>query len=291
MKPLTPQEKLEINGKSIIIDEHIHSGYCTQVYHAKDESLGIPVIVKRFTDSGPIQKSAYDASNRYWKEVRAKLCTLLVPDILYCDNNFQLTEYVPGKNLEDCCEALVGISVPYVKKIVEDTLRKIAILVEHGLVHADIKPANLVLLPGNDQSLISTLIDFDFMRPRKENNGGISFGTPWFKSPEQSRGEYSETSDAYSLAITAIELLHGDKRFSLASLGDCTDRRRESWPIQDAKEIIQKQLIQDAPEYRRDIHGLLNFIFACLEWDHQKRPQSAKEMSQILWDTGNITEV
>lgn len=37
MKPFTPQERLVINGKPIIIDKHIHSGYGTQVYRAKTE--------------------------------------------------------------------------------------------------------------------------------------------------------------------------------------------------------------------------------------------------------------
>lgn len=68
-------------------------------------------------------------------------------------------------------------------------------------------------------------------------------------------------------------------------------RRSPIWPFPNTKEEIRRQLLKIFPEHARSIHGLLNFIFSCLKTNHLKRPQSTKEMSQILWDTGNITEI
>ena len=83
-----------------------------------------------------------------------------------------------------------------------------------GILHRDLKPGNIML--RKDDSI--GLIDFGLakrMRLRMELTGsGEIFGTPYYMSPEQGRGdEVDARSDIYSLGVIFYEMLTGGKPF------------------------------------------------------------------------------
>ncbi len=263
----------------------------TEVYLSTDLHTLQPIILKKFERSS-IQDQAHIAFS-LWKHVRGALTNLLAPDILEFDVSHQLSEFIPGGDLYIVEERLDSIEVPLIRYVIKNILFQIEVLMEQGLVHSDVKPGNIVLLPSNDQGLIVTMIDFDFMQPLR-NPSHLPFGTPYFMSPEALDGEPSSTSDAFSLAMTALDLLNPP---NLAACGiedneqDLSRRRYYDWPFSHAKNELQKQLLRCTPHYESEIHGLLNFVFSCLKLDPLKRPQSAKEMRDILMDTGNLVAV
>jgi serine/threonine-protein kinase len=84
---------------------------------------------------------------------------------------------------------------------------------EAGLVHRDIKPGNLMLLPDGEVKLL----DFGVAKPESEiessedRDGGalVVVGTPEYMAPEQARGAADARSDVYGLAAVLYELLTG----------------------------------------------------------------------------------
>jgi serine/threonine protein kinase len=89
---------------------------------------------------------------------------------------------------------------------------------EHGIVHRDVKPANL-LFDGADRLQV---VDFGIARVIDETMGmtapGTVLGTAGYLSPEQAQGrETTAASDRYALAVVAYELLTGRRPFARES--------------------------------------------------------------------------
>jgi eukaryotic-like serine/threonine-protein kinase len=85
---------------------------------------------------------------------------------------------------------------------------------ERGVVHRDIKPGNFLL----DNGRVLHVADFGIARLQSEDTittSGQLFGTAAYLAPEQAMGlEATSATDRYSLAVTAFELLSGEKPFS-----------------------------------------------------------------------------
>ncbi|TDL22269.1 kinase-like protein, partial [Rickenella mellea] len=95
-------------------------------------------------------------------------------------------------------------------------LSGVEFLHNRGVVHNDIKPANILL----SRKHVPVLVDFGFAeRYEKESKGAflssLSYGTPEYLSPERARGNLHDTrkSDMWSLGITFFEVLIGRTPF------------------------------------------------------------------------------
>lgn len=88
---------------------------------------------------------------------------------------------------------------------------------EHGVLHRDIKPHNVIV----DQANQPQLLDFGLAKRLDEDSTatveGAMLGTPAYMSPEQARGDLQRIgphSDQYSLAAVLYQLITGEKPFS-----------------------------------------------------------------------------
>lgn len=119
--------------------------------------------------------------------------------------------YVPNGTLAQA--ELLGDS-PRVREVLGQILDALAYVHEHGVVHRDVKPENVLF----DQVGRARLADFGVSRSievvSRHTKAGETFGSSLYMSPEQARGELPDgRSDLYSVGAIAYELLVGQPPF------------------------------------------------------------------------------
>ncbi len=120
-------------------------------------------------------------------------------------------EYVAGRELKAVLSE-GPLPLSRVRHIFSQILAGLQAAHEHGVVHRDIKPQNIFVLPDG----LTKVGDFGIAR--LDDTGltrtGSSFGTPSYMSPEQFTGEPADRrSDLYSAAAVLYEMLAGAKPF------------------------------------------------------------------------------
>jgi serine/threonine protein kinase/uncharacterized protein YjbJ (UPF0337 family) len=100
-----------------------------------------------------------------------------------------------------------------------------------GIVHRDVKPANVFLAEGADGALFAKLIDFGISKDLRSacfvSEEGTLIGTPGYMAPEQACGwndEIDERTDQFSLALLVYEMLTGERPFASATLAETLRR-------------------------------------------------------------------
>jgi serine/threonine protein kinase len=132
---------------------------------------------------------------------------------------FLVMEYLTGRDfnaeLKRRGALPAGEVVLYLRQVARALDRAHAL----GIVHRDLKPQNLFLTKRDDGSPLVKILDFGIAK--LTDNGGASseltqdgavFGTPWYMSPEQARGQtgkISPATDLWALGLIAFRLLTG----------------------------------------------------------------------------------
>ncbi len=131
-------------------------------------------------------------------------------------------EWVPGTDVAKLlADHPGGLDRDQVVAIVSGVAAGLDAAHRHGLTHRDVKPANILITPGEAGAI--KLGDFGIARAIEDASGltgtGMAVGTMRYASPEQINGGVVDArSDEYSLAATAFELLTGAPPFSAESL-------------------------------------------------------------------------
>jgi serine/threonine-protein kinase len=145
-----------------------------------------------------------------------------------------------------------------------------------GLVHRDVKPANLhVCVLGMELDFVK-LLDFGLVHDVEHDerltlDGSIT-GTPAYLAPESaSRSHFDARSDLYSLGCVAYWLLTGTTVFSGETAAAVLAAH-----IRDQPEPPSRRTELPIPKELEDV------ILACLAKDPDARPQSAEALSRML---------
>ncbi len=244
----------------------IGTGGMGAVYRAHDERLGRPVAVKVQTvDVG--DERVFRARFRREATSAARIHHPRVATIYDVGEHrgapYLVMELVPGGNLQ---ERLAGGRPPLAQALDWISQAAEALDAAHaaGVVHRDVKPANL-LLDADDGIKVA---DFGIARVLEDTAGGLTaagtvLGTSGYTSPEQAEGRpVGPPGDVYSLAAVAFELVTGERPFAgrtgvaelAAHVNDpvpsARDRRDDLPPGIDA--VLARGLAKDPDDRVRD---------------------------------------
>jgi serine/threonine protein kinase len=184
---------------------------------ATDTVLDRPVVIKllaeRFAEDESIRR-------RFTREAlaAARLSsapnTVTIFDVGETEEGrpFIVMEYLPGGSLDDRLQR--GAVEPEQALVwLGQAARALDAAHAHGIVHRDVKPANLLL---DDDGAVH-VADFGVARATDLDPltvAGTVVGTAGYLSPEQARGESADAaSDRYALGVVAFELLTGERPF------------------------------------------------------------------------------
>jgi serine/threonine-protein kinase len=110
--------------------------------------------------------------------------------------------------------------------VIRQAARSLAEAHQRGLVHRDVKPANLFVLSAGEAPDFVKVLDFGLVReltrpPGEDTREGITLGTPAYMAPEQFLGaDVTAASDVYALGATLYFLLTGVPPFDDRGGGD-----------------------------------------------------------------------
>lgn len=285
-----PNDTKVIGGRPYEIIHVIDRNPRTAVYRALS-SDGEPVILKRLRDRDTALHAQRAFSILQGSRDRLKLAG--IPDILFCDDEWKVSTFVEGVCGYEYASDQQGLTIPQICAFVQSALCPIEAYMDEELVHGDLKPSNFIvdINPDNMPDHVVP-IDHDILGrvgPASINPARIH-GTSRFMAPEQCFGQYHKTTDIFSLAVTALDFLASKRhRFSLRRIGYFNDRRSSferraygTWLDPEARTFLERQLATTAPQHEDASRRLLECIFLCVRNNSGKRPQTAKEIAQIL---------
>ena len=180
-------------------------------------------------------------------------------------------QYVPGRSLQERLDRRGPLSLPEVLRIGMQTAAGLAAAHAQGLVHRDVKPANILLENGVERV---KLTDFGLARAADDaslTQSGVVAGTPQYMAPEQARGEAADhRADLFSLGSVLYAMCAGHPPF-----------RAES-PL-----AVLRRVCDDEPRPLREINPevpawLEAIVARLLAKDPAGRFQSAAEVADLL---------
>ncbi|MBZ0293666.1 MAG: protein kinase [Anaerolineae bacterium] len=202
-----------LNGRYRLVAQQ-GSGGMAVIYRATDMSLGRTVAVKILRPSLITNDATF--LNRFRDEARA-IANLSHPNIVTVHDvgddgqtHYIVMEYVEGQDLKKIIRTETVLSVKRTLDLAIQICDGIGFAHRAGLVHADVKPQNILITVDDrvkvtDFGIAQVLTDTQPLQ-RQE----VVWGSPHYFSPEQARGEKpTPASDVYSIGIVIFEMLTG----------------------------------------------------------------------------------
>jgi eukaryotic-like serine/threonine-protein kinase len=198
--------------------QRIGRGGMGDIYRATDEALGRAVAVKVLGEHYAQDESVRE---RFAREALAAARLSGRPHVItifdvgeWEDRPYIVMEYLGGGSLDDAIRKRGAVEPGQAVEWLEQAGAALDAAHSEGVVHRDVKPANLLLdRDGNVHVAdfgVASAAGLDSM-----TKTGTVVGTAGYLSPEQAQGEpATPASDLYGLAVLAFELLTGERPFS-----------------------------------------------------------------------------
>ena len=203
------------------------------VWEATDPQMRRRVAVKELVlPPTNAERPRRDRIERFYREARAAgamshPAIVTIHEVGEDDGRYFIAmEYLEGQTLRERLVALDGLPLPLgeATRIAAVLCDALGYAHEHGIIHRDIKPDNVHLLPDGRVKLA----DFGIARIAYEESLTVSgqlLGTPSYMSPEQVTGRSLDArSDLFSLGVVLYEMLAGKKPFRGDSIVTITYR-------------------------------------------------------------------
>ncbi|MCC6155209.1 MAG: serine/threonine protein kinase, partial [Candidatus Hydrogenedentes bacterium] len=251
----------------------IGRGAMGTVYLARDVALGRPVALKVLL--GSLARNPAMVRG-FYREAQAA-APLRHPNIvrvytagIESGTPYIAMEYVPGEPLDRFLRRKGQVSWQAALYVGAQVAEALHCAHEAGIVHRDVKPANILL----DRQGRVRLTDFGIARVCTVENSSAEpkiIGTPQYMSPEQCAGdEVAHGTDLYSLGVTLYQMISGRMPFKADS----------------AQELMRRIASDDAPRLNRimpDVpDDVARLVAHLLQKDPAQRPASAREVCQSI---------
>ena len=263
------------------LEEIIGEGGMGVVYRGHHAMLRRPTAIKMLT----VEKVNETSIARFEQEVQIT-CKLNHPNTVAIYDYgrtpegvfYYAMELLDGINLQSLVEKYGPQPEGRVIAILRQVCGSLYEAHSQGLVHRDIKPANIMLNRRGGEPDVAKVLDFGLVKAinddrnaRRSENGAS--GTPLYMSPEaiQAPDSVDARSDLYAVGAVGYFLLTGQPVFTAASLVELCQQHLTAIP-QSPHERLGRSI---SPE-------LEAALLACLDKNRARRPQTARDLTQML---------
>ena len=261
--------------ESYLLEEECGVGGGAVVYRSLDVTLDREIAIKIFKESS--DTSLFTKIFLHEGRVAASLNHSGIVPIYSCGQSegkcFLIMQYMPNGTLEDQIKKNSPLKISQVLTWMLDTSIALQYALQAGVVHHDVKPANILLDSDNsakisDFGLAYALHDAQSHSLLSELS---SYGSPDYVSPEKvENGSEDDKGDVFSLGVTFYELLTGRKPYKHAREDD------------DILEVRSCSKVLDPSEIRPEISiNLSKFVMRMMDPDPARRPEYDKIIAEI----------
>jgi eukaryotic-like serine/threonine-protein kinase len=254
--------------------EVLGSGGFGIVLKAFDETLHRVVAIKVMA---PQLAAVGSARKRFSREARAAAAVthehVVTIHAVEEDHDppYLVMQYVAGASLQERIDRTGPMQVKEILRIGMQAAQGLAAAHAQGLIHRDVKPANILLENGVERV---KLTDFGLARMADDasvSQSGVIAGTPLYMAPEQARGEELDArADLFSLGSVLYAMCTGHPPFRAGS------------PL-----AVLRRVCEETPRPVRDVNPdvpdwLAEIVAKLHEKDPARRFQSAAEVADLL---------
>jgi eukaryotic-like serine/threonine-protein kinase len=212
-----------------IVENLVGIGGMGQIFKAHDPDIGRPVAIKLISTELMSGIARADYIKRFRREAQAA-ARCAHPNIvaiydfaLHEGQPFIAMEFVHGASLRQALDAAPVMAIPDAVRIMLQVLDALSSAHDQGVVHQDVKPANIMLTPD----MRVKVADFGISRffNAEVTITTSSMGTPNYMSPEQCRGgPVDGRSDLFAAGATLFEMVAGERAFPGRNMAEVTHR-------------------------------------------------------------------
>jgi serine/threonine protein kinase len=205
------------------------------VWLAEDLRLGRPVALKTLRSSGRSDAGAR-ALAALRKEARL-LAAVRHPNIVQVHawrqaggEHYLVLQYVAGGSLADRVRQEGPLPWQLAGRYTADAADGLLEVHARGIIHRDVKPANLLWDPETEEALLT-----DFGVSARLAESGTAAGTPFYMPPEAFEGHVGPAQDVYGLAASLFWLVTGSVPFPAPAREQLVAQVRRGLPDPDAR--------------------------------------------------------
>jgi eukaryotic-like serine/threonine-protein kinase len=277
-------------GTTYTVERELGGGGMSRVFLAHELALGRRVVLKVL----PPELSEAVSDERFRREIRlaAQLQhSHLVPVLSAGDVNglpYFTMPFVDGQSLRDrLAQQLAsrgsGLPIAEAVSILRDVAAALAYAHGRGIIHRDVKPANVLLAAGDalltDMGVAKAVVASQNGNETPLTAAGVILGTPAYMAPEPIAGnpDVDARADIYGWGAMAYEILTGETPFAGRAPGALRTAHLTELPSPLA---LRRR---DAPA------ALADLVMRCLAKRPDDRPSSARDLITIL-DRADVRE-
>jgi len=202
-----------------VIQERIAAGAMGVVYRGERLRLGRAVAIKFLHASladDPARRQRFEIEAIAMARLDHPHCATVIDVGIHREMPYVVMDFIRGVTLRDVLDD-GRLETTRALTLMRQILAGLAHAHELGVIHRDVKPANVML---SDRGLLgeqARILDFGLARLREGNAGltaGMVIGTPAYMSPEQCKGGVIDArADVYACGVLLFEMLTGQKPF------------------------------------------------------------------------------